>query len=129
MLSWSASASGLAPGVHLLARVQERTCRKHDRFTARNAFADRHAVVVAGADLDRATLDLLLAVDDVDIIALVVAKHRALRKDRGGRRSRSDSRLGKAAGAHRVAVGHGDAHIAEPRLRIDHRRHLPDIAD
>ena len=60
---------------------------------------DRHAVVVDGADLDVAALDLVLAVDDVDVIALVVAQHRALREQRRGGRAGRDPRLGEAARA------------------------------
>ena len=56
----------------------------------RQALGDGHALVVDRADLDGAPLDLVLAVDDVDVIALLVAQHRALRKQRRGRRAGDD---------------------------------------
>ena len=66
-----------------------------------------------------------LRVDDVDVIALLVAQHRALRKQRRGRPAGADPRLGEAAGADRRVVGNGDSHFALARLRVDHRRYLP----
>ena len=57
----------------ILARVQEWPRGKHDGLVARQALNDRDAIIVHRSDLDRPALDLILAVDDVDIIALVVA--------------------------------------------------------
>src|SRR5438270_6087363 len=63
-LSWRDSARGLSLDVDLLAGVQERSGRLNHRFAAGEALADGYAVVVDRADLDRAPLDLVLAVDD-----------------------------------------------------------------
>ena len=43
--------------------------------------------IVDVADLDRTPLDLVLGIDDVDVIAVFVAQHGALREQRRGRRA------------------------------------------
>src|SRR5207253_6695819 len=120
LLSWPL-ARALAPGLPLLSRIEERARREHDRFASGEPCGDRYARVVDGADLDVAPLDLVLAVDDIDVIALVVAEHGALRKHRRDGAAGGDPRLGKAARLHREGIGNRDADRAEPRLRVDNR--------
>src|SRR6185369_2577745 len=130
LLSFSSQASAccLPPRVHLLPWIEERTCREHDRLVAGKTGGDRDAAILNGADLDVAAFDFVLAVDDIDVIALVIAQHRALRQQwRRGDACR-DPRLGKAARTHPGIVGNGDSHVAQPRLRVDYRRNLPDGA-
>src|SRR5437868_12820672 len=119
------SVRRVAPRLDLLARAQERPRGKDHRFVAAEAAVDGHAGVVDGADFDVAPLDLVPGVDDVDVIALVVAEHRALREQRGGRRAGGDPDFGESARSDRGAVRDCDPDTAEPRLRIDHRRDLP----
>ena len=64
------SLRGLALRVDLLAGVEERPGRKHDRFVAPTGLRRWSRRRRRRADLDVAALDLVLAVDDVDIIAL-----------------------------------------------------------
>ena len=62
---------------------------------------DRHPFIGDRSNLDAAPFDLVLRVDDIDVIAVVVAQHRALREQRRRRGSGRDAGLGESAGTHR----------------------------
>src|SRR5688500_8878373 len=69
---------GLAARPDALPGIEERPGRQDDRFLT--AQTGHHTAARFGdrADLDCSALDLIAAVDDVDVGALGVAQHRAL---------------------------------------------------
>src|SRR5215210_8235492 len=77
-------ARRLPSGADLLAGVQERTSRKHHGLIPADAGDDGDSLLADRADLHVAALDQILGVDDVDIIAPLIAEDGALWKQRRG---------------------------------------------
>ena len=81
---------GFALWNDFLPRVEEWTGREDNGFVALKTLGNGHSAVCHRADLDVATLDLVLSVDDIDIVALLIAQNGTLGQGRRGGLSSSD---------------------------------------
>ena len=94
----------------LLAGVEEGARRQDDALVAGEARGDGDAAVVDVADPDVAPHDLVLGVDDVDVIALAVALHRASGSSGAVIEPAVIARLAKPPGRIADCRGRGCAH-------------------
>src|SRR5579871_3235239 len=115
-------------GLHRLAIGEKRTCAQHHALAAAQPRLDRDALAREAPGDHAATHDLVVGTDDEDVISAIVRQHRRIRQARRDASARADLHRREPARTQLRRIGQRDPRLPQPRLRIDHRRKLPDAA-